>query len=150
MQKVSLCIWKTQILQTRTELMSSGMNSRSCSRDIGKRMSFSGMPASAARPCPLVLAIRKLGARWTLLVLRTLTGGSRRFCEIRKEAPRIPAKSLVRVLSKLEKEGLIRRQVSSARPPHVSYSLTDHDPLLTEVLDALFRWGSKQALGKRA
>lgn len=106
--------------------------------------------SAAVRPCPLMIALRKLGARWTLLVLRSLIDGSRRFCEIRKDTPQIPAKSLARVLSNLEREGLIRRRVSSTRPPQVSYSLIDDDPLLTEVIDALFRWGSKQALGRRS
>jgi DNA-binding HxlR family transcriptional regulator len=96
-----------------------------------------------------MIALRQLGSRWTLVVLRSLIDRSRRFCEIRKETPQIPAKSLARVLSKLEREGLIRRLVSSTRPPQVSYSLTDDEPLLSEVIQALFRWGSKQSLGLR-
>ena len=95
------------------------------------------------KPCPLMIALRKLGNRWTLLVLRELFVGPRRFSELRKAIPQVPAKSLARVLAKLEKDGLIRRTVNSMRPPQVTYSLVHNDPILREVIDALFRYGSE-------
>lgn len=98
----------------------------------------------ALLPCPLMVALRKLGSRWTLLVLRALSDGPRRPSDFRKLAPQIPTKSLARVLAKLEKEGLVNRQVASTHPPHVIYTLAAEDPLLTEVIETLFRWGSQQ------
>ncbi|MBZ5698153.1 MAG: helix-turn-helix transcriptional regulator [Acidobacteriia bacterium] len=90
-----------------------------------------------------MIALRKLGSRWTLLVLRELLGGRRRFSELRKAIPQVPAKSLARVLAKLEKDGLVQRTVNSMRPPQVSYSLVHNDPILRQVIDALFRYGSE-------
>jgi DNA-binding HxlR family transcriptional regulator len=90
-----------------------------------------------------MIALRKLGSRWTLLVLRELFGGRRRFSELRKGIPQVPAKSLVRVLAKLETDGLIKRTVNSTRPPQVVYSIVYKDPILRQVIDALFRYGSK-------
>jgi DNA-binding HxlR family transcriptional regulator len=97
-----------------------------------------------------MVALGKLGSRWSLLVLRILGSGPHRFCEFRKLAPQIPAKSLARVLAKLQEEGLVGRRVSSTRPPHVTYSLTTHDPSLGEAIDALFKWGSKQDVRKKS
>ena len=90
-----------------------------------------------------MIALRKLGSRWTLLVLRELLGGRRRFSALRKAIPQVPAKSLARVLAKLEKDGLVQRTVNSMRPPQVSYSLVHNDPILRQVIDALFRYGSE-------
>lgn len=97
-----------------------------------------------------MIAVRKLGTRWTLLVMRALVAGPHRFSELRKLAPQVPVKSLARVLAKLEEEGLVDRNVTATRPPQVTYSLVAEDPILSEVIDALFRWGSKQGLGKRS
>jgi DNA-binding HxlR family transcriptional regulator len=79
-------------------------------------------------------------------VVRALSGRSRRFSELLRDIPQIPSKSLARVLSKLEMEGLIRREVNAGRPPQVTYSLIGNDPLMSDVIDALFRWGSKHEL----
>ena len=100
----------------------------------------------SAAPCPLMVALRRLGGRWPLLVVRALSGRPRRFNELLRDVPQIPSKSLARVLSKLEIEGLVRREVSTGRPPQVSYSLVSNDPLLSEVIAVLFRWGSKHGL----
>ena len=94
------------------------------------------------KPCALLIALRKLGNRWTLLVLRELLDGPKRFNHLRKSIAGIPPKSLARTLVRLDKDGLVQRQVNSARPPQVTYSLVHNDPILREVIDALFRWGS--------
>jgi DNA-binding HxlR family transcriptional regulator len=82
-------------------------------------------------------------------VVRALSGRSRRFSELLRDIPQIPSKSLARVLSKLEMEGLIRREVNTGRPPQVTYSLVTNDPLLSDVIDALFRWGNKHELSEK-
>jgi DNA-binding HxlR family transcriptional regulator len=92
----------------------------------------------------LITALRKVGNQWSLLVLSELLEGSRRFSELRTAVPEISGKSLSRVLSKLQKEGLIERKVASTRPPQVIYSLIHKDPALREAIDALSRWGKKQ------
>jgi DNA-binding HxlR family transcriptional regulator len=83
-----------------------------------------------------MMALRKLGNRWTLLVLREPLGGHRRFSELRKTIPQVSTKSVARVLAKLEKDGLVRRTVNAERPPHVCYSLIRNDPILREVVNA--------------
>ncbi len=113
--------------------------SRKTSSKTGKSKNPRGPVA-----CPLMVALGKLGSRWTLLVLRALSDRPRRFCEFRKLAPEVPSKSLARVLAKLEKDGLVHRKVTPTRPPQVTYALAAEDPLLTEVIETLFRWGSQQ------
>ena len=92
-------------------------------------------------PDPIIITCRILGRRWVIAVLYALLNRPLRFNEIHKCIPGISTKSLGRVLLELEREGLVRRTVLSARPPHVSYSLND-DPLLRQIIESLLRWGS--------
>ena len=93
---------------------------------------------------PLVTALRKVGDPWSLLILNELMKGPRRFSELRSAVPGISGKSLSRVLSKLQKEELIHRKVTSTRPPQVIYSLIRKDRALREAIDALSKWGKNQ------
>jgi len=97
-----------------------------------------------------MIASHKLGSRWTLLVLRELINGPKRFSGLQKTLPWIPAKSLARVLSRLGKEGMVQRKVVSTRPPKVIYSITRNDRLLRNVIDALWRWGKENEHRRKA
>ena len=106
--------------------------------------------AEGRNPCPLMFAFEKLGSRWTLMVLRELFDGPRRFNQLHKSLPWVSGRSLTRVLKRLEGDGLIERTVNSNRPPEVSYSLSSNDPMLREIIDALSRWGTKKDLEQGA
>ena len=92
---------------------------------------------------PITLTCRIMGRRWVIAVLYSLINHPLRFNEIHKCLPAISTKSLGRVLLNLEQEGLVKRTVVSARPPRVSYSL-NHDPLLRQIIESLWRWGSER------
>jgi DNA-binding HxlR family transcriptional regulator len=93
----------------------------------------------------LTLALRKVGDLWSLLVLRELLDGPRRFSEVQTAIPRISGRCLSRVLAKLQDEGVIRRTVTSARPPQVIYTLIHHkDTALRNAISALTEWGKNQ------
>ena len=51
---------------------------------------------------------------------------------------------MTRALERLETEGLIERTVHSTRPPRVTYSISDRDPLLANLLDAAVLWGKSR------
>jgi DNA-binding HxlR family transcriptional regulator len=96
---------------------------------------------SLKEPCALVIALRKLGGKWSLLVLRELLDHPRRFGELKKPLPWISATSLSRVLAKLEREGFVERKVAATRPVRITYSVVRKDPLLRKVIDDLTLWG---------
>ena len=91
--------------------------------------------------CSLLLALRKLGGTWKLLLLRELWEGPRRFRDLRKALPWISSTSLARVLKELEGDGLISRTVNGTRPPEVAYALLKNDPDLREAIKHLTLWG---------
>lgn len=56
----------------------------------------------------------------------------------------VPGKSMTRALERLESEGLVERKVLSTRPPRVTYSISDKDPLLANLLEAAALWGKSR------
>lgn len=59
--------------------------------------------------CPIALGLDVLGDRWTLLILRELVGGPRRYGDIRAELPGIATNLLAERLRELEDAGLVTR-----------------------------------------
>lgn len=92
--------------------------------------------------CGLANALDLLGERWTLLVLRELLTGPKRFSDVLDALPGVGTGLLTARLRQLEEEGLLVRR--RLRPPagSVVYELTDDGRELEPVLYGLARWGS--------
>ena len=75
--------------------------------------------------CPIARGLDVLGERWTLLILRELIGGARRYGDVREALPGIATNLLADRLRELEEAGLV---VRSELPPPVArtvYTLSD-------------------------
>jgi DNA-binding HxlR family transcriptional regulator len=99
--------------------------------------------------CPVACSLDVVGDRWTLLVIRDLVGGKRRYGEFLASAERIPTNILAERLKRLESAGLIASTQYSEHPPRFEYQLTDSGRRLLPVLDALASWGETQFPGTR-
>jgi DNA-binding HxlR family transcriptional regulator len=97
--------------------------------------------------CPVACALDVVGDRWTLLVVRDLLGGKRRYGEFLASAEKIPTNILADRLKRLEREGLIDRVPYSTRPPRVEYHLTPEGRELGRAVDVLATWGLKHCPG---
>jgi len=91
--------------------------------------------------CPVSRAVDVLDGRWTILVVRDLLGGTRRFGELRDSLEGISPKTLTDRLRSLEARGLVERTMYAEIPPRVEYSLTPAGRSLEPVLLALADWG---------
>lgn len=91
--------------------------------------------------CPVSRALEALDGRWTILVVRDLLGGTRRFGELRDSLVGISPKTLTDRLRSLEAHGLVERRMYAEIPPRVEYSLTASGRSLEPVLAALADWG---------
>jgi DNA-binding HxlR family transcriptional regulator len=60
--------------------------------------------------CPVAQALEIVGDRWTLLIIRELMSGSRRFGEILNGVQKIPRSLLASRLEQLERAGLVQRR----------------------------------------
>ena len=92
--------------------------------------------------CPVARAAEVLSQRWTLLLLRDLLGGMRRFNELRKCVPLMSPSLLSKRLKELEKAGLVVRQCS-ANSRAVEYVPTPSAIELRPVIYLLGAWGQR-------
>ena len=68
------------------------------------------MPRSYQQNCPIAKGLDVLGERWTLLILRELIGGARRYGDLRGQLPGIATNLLADRLRELEEAGLVDRE----------------------------------------
>ena len=97
----------------------------------------------APPPCPLTECMKLLGGAWTTNVIWYLSGGPRRFGELRTDIPKISAKMLSARLRELERKGVINRKVMPTSPPSAEYALTDLGRELVPAIKAIVQVGEK-------
>src|SRR5436190_23776151 len=90
--------------------------------------------------CSMARAHEVLGGRWTLLIVREILSGSRRFNDIRRGIPRISRTVLSERLQALVFAGALER-CDGARGPE--YALTEAGHELAAVVGALGTWGQR-------
>jgi DNA-binding HxlR family transcriptional regulator len=88
-----------------------------------------------------------VGDKWTLLIVRDLAGGPRRFVELQRVLPGISTEQLRSRLNRMVADGLLTRQRYREVPPRVDYELTERARDLLPVVGALARWGYRWAWG---
>jgi DNA-binding HxlR family transcriptional regulator len=93
--------------------------------------------------CGLATALDIVGERWTLLLVRDLALGPRRYGELLEGLPGIGEGLLAQRLRHLEAEGIAHRTFS-AEANGVVYELTDDGRELFEALRPLTRWGIRR------
>ena len=81
-----------------------------------------------------------LERRYAVSILYASHQGCTRFTEFRHALGTIPPGTLAQRLDELEQAGVLRREVSDARPPRVEYVLTPAGLKLRALLDALDAW----------
>ena len=91
--------------------------------------------------CPLASTLDLVGERWTLLVVRELLTGPKRYTDLRAGLPGIATDLLGRRVRDLEQAGLVRRTELPPPAASVVYELTDRGRELEPVLLALARFG---------
>lgn len=87
-------------------------------------------------------AFEFLGKRWNGLILGALRHGPTGFAELRRGVGSITDSVLSSRLGELTRAGLVQRQVTNARPPGVTYSLTAKGQALGPILDELGDWAA--------
>ena len=92
--------------------------------------------------CALATALDRIGERWTLLVIRELLVGPKRYSDLREGLPGIAANLLAQRLRTLEADGLVRKRRLPKPAASTVYELTDLGRDLEPALLALMRWGS--------
>ncbi|MDZ7790079.1 MAG: winged helix-turn-helix transcriptional regulator [Xanthomonadales bacterium] len=96
--------------------------------------------------CGLARALDHVGHRWTLLVVRELLLGPKRFSDLRDALPGIASNLLTDRLRHLEADGLVARRELPPPAARTVYELTPAGRDLEEAVHALVRWGGRWML----
>ena len=93
--------------------------------------------------CTVARALDAVGERWTLLVVRELLTGPKRFKDLLEGLPGIGTNLLATRLKDLEGNGILRRATLPTPAGSKVYELTGLGRELEQVVMALSQWGSK-------
>jgi DNA-binding HxlR family transcriptional regulator len=114
-------------------------------------VSFAQIKASAdgvfTEGCGTRVILDHVMSKWGVLVLSSLSDGTRRWGELRREVDGISEKMLASTLKTLGADGLVHRESLPAVPPHVEYSLTPLGRDLMERMLPLVEWVAVHADG---
>jgi len=99
---------------------------------------YSGQNCSIARTLELV------GERWTMLVLRDVFMGVRRFEGLQRDLG-VARNVLAARLERLVEEGILEKTPYQERPVRYEYRLTDKGQNLWPVMVELQQWGDRHA-----
>jgi DNA-binding HxlR family transcriptional regulator len=93
--------------------------------------------------CPMAHALSLVGERWSLLIVRDLLQGPKRYTDLTNGLPGIGTNILAGRLRALEEAGVVQKR--RLPPPAAStvYELTEYGAGLEETLYALARWGAR-------
>jgi DNA-binding HxlR family transcriptional regulator len=94
---------------------------------------------------PDARALDLVGDKWTLLIVRDLAAGPRRFVELQRVLPGISTEQLRSRLNRMVADGMLTRKRFREVPPRVEYDLTERARDLMPVLGELARWGYEWA-----
>jgi DNA-binding HxlR family transcriptional regulator len=85
-------------------------------------------------------ALSQIGDKWTVLVVRALNDGPRRFSELKRDVEGISQRMLTLTLKTLERDGFVTRTVYPTIPPRVDYELRELGHSLSEPLGVIAQW----------
>ena len=91
--------------------------------------------------CPVQRTAQVLDGKWTILVLRDLLGGKRRYSELQRSLAGISPRLLAARLKALEQQGLVTRSAFATVPPTTEYALTARGQQIMPVVQAMAAYG---------
>src|SRR4051794_2245355 len=93
--------------------------------------------------CPMAHALDLVGERWSLLVVRELMYGPKRYTDLADHLPGIGTNILAARLRDLEAAGIVRKRVLPPPAPAKVYELTEYGHDLRQVMRELAIWGAR-------
>src|SRR6266568_9163054 len=93
--------------------------------------------------CPVARTADIISGKWTLLIIRDLASGVKRFNQLERSLDGISPKTLSERLRSLEVEGVITRRTFAEVPPRVEYSLSERGQDLVYVVESMRSYGKR-------
>src|SRR5229473_5177685 len=102
-----------------------------------------GLEMAVDETCPVCMTAEIVCGKWTLLLVRELSEGTSRFCELERSLTGISPRTLSLRLRALEEEGIVERHTFPEVPPRVEYALTEKGQALLPIIDDMRRYGRR-------
>ena len=93
--------------------------------------------------CPVARTAEIISGKWTLLIIRDLSSGVKRFKQLERSLHGISPKTLSERLRSLEEGGIIFRRTFAEVPPRVEYSLTEKGRDLVDLIESMRNYGER-------
>src|SRR5947207_15704055 len=90
---------------------------------------------------PDTRALDLVGDKWTLLIVRDLAAGPRRFVELQRVLPGISTEQLRSRLNRMVADGMLTRKRYREVPPRGDYALNERAQALPPIRGQLAGWG---------
>ncbi len=95
------------------------------------------------KSCPIARVADVVGDSWSILIIRDLLSGTKRFGDLESSLVGISSRTLTKKLLFLEEEKIISREEFQEKPPRVQYSLTKKGKELHTIVEAMRKYGQK-------
>ena len=99
--------------------------------------------ATSNPDCPVCACAEIISGKWTLLVIRDLAEGDKRFCELERSLNGISPRTLSLRLRALEDCEIVERHTYPEVPPRVEYALTEKGRALTPLIEDMREYGRR-------
>jgi DNA-binding HxlR family transcriptional regulator len=93
--------------------------------------------------CPVALVAELLGDACTLLIVRDLLTGPKRFKDFEDSLAPVSSRTITKKLKILEEKNIITRTAYKERPPRVEYTLTKEGKHLSTLINDMRKFGEK-------
>jgi DNA-binding HxlR family transcriptional regulator len=98
---------------------------------------------SIKKYCPIIKPTKLIGDAWTILIVKSLLKGPKRFNQIKTEIPEITSRTLTCRLKDLVIQGVIERKQYPVIPPKVEYTLTEMGVGMQKIINEIEKFGNK-------
>lgn len=88
-------------------------------------------------------ALNAISGKWKMPIIASLSKGKLRFKDMEQNIGKITPRMLSKELKDLEMNGIVNRIVHNTTPVLIEYELSESGKDLTEVLNAMIKWGLK-------
>lgn len=95
--------------------------------------------------CPIATTLDVVGDKWSLVIIRDMITGKKRFGEFLSSPEGIPTNILTSRLKRMGEAGLIEKVAYQTNPPRFDYVLTIRGRRLLPVLQEMCRWANGEA-----
>lgn len=99
-------------------------------------------PDISVATCGYSRVLEVISNKWTALAIHAMQDGPVRHGEMRRRIADVSQKMLTQTLRQLERDGLVRRDVTPSVPPSVAYSLTPLGETLIPAMLQLKKWAA--------